>query len=557
MLHQNMGGIDSYLINITINTPIYYDTFPLNAKQITFNNFYDSLTKLCEKYFKQISESEKMAVKTHDSYKWITTEGNYFYMNIVVGSTWKKFYFIPSWVGYNFNGVGNFLDEFYNCNIHYDLSKYMVFAPVVSVSYTPSYDVGGITDPNSVQMSSWYKAHLMDKKQNEIIQGKFIEFTNVSNSDDVQKIAVVGGGILASGFKGATSTVDSFRVLTNAKLKPGTYKEALDSALNIKNSMPKYNMFDNVNGYKYVGMFKITPDATKVEELKQAGDTVTGTIASAGGYVLATGKKLLMEALGFTFNTQAGLWMMRTSLFLTLSQSTGQVSVTGQEGQLTYQRTSSTDVTGMNDPALEKQSDYWDAVSDYYKEKEQEKIDNNETPEDDTTAETEENPVNDVMENIKTLWEKISGLVENAYNNIDTKNDILNVEHEEATQMYDNGLTRPQAKVQAYELEYSKQVEENYTDTAGNTNSILKGSKANTKLRVRKDIEQHVKDYSDNESYVELNNFAPSEYLHEEQEIVPNSTYEEKEYKIMALAMELVSGTITKEQYDIKLNELR
>ncbi len=347
-----------------------------------------------------------------------------------------------------------------------------------------SYDDGlaTIDIPNldgASSKTSWYKAHLLDQKQNTIIQGKYLEFTNKANANDISKVAIVGGGILASGFKGATSTVDSFRVLTNAKLKPGTYKEALDSALGIKNSMGTYNMFNNVNGYKYVGMFKVIPDAVKVEELKNVGDATTGTIASAGGYVLATGKKALMEALGFIFNSQAGLWMMRTSLFLTMSQSTGEIAVTGAEGQILYERTSTVDVTGMNDPALEKQSDYWDAVNDYYNDQKQDEVDNGTTTEDDETPE-EETEMSELEENqltnekLKTALlqtandylSQVKGMLDFNYDNIPKKQDILDQGHEEATTEVE-GKKQAQRNLTAW-TDWHSQTNGAHTDVQGN-----------------------------------------------------------------------------------------
>lgn len=447
----------------------------------------------------------------------------------------------------------------------------------------------GVKDPTiSSELSSWQTAYLNDKKMHAISVGKTFQFTKIKNADgsphtggETETFSVDRGGLTATGFKKNPS--EGLFLERSNELLPGTFVIGGlifgSKAGNYLNGINKIinNSTDPLSGVSqgaqaYVR--NINENMSNVTKIISQGNIWTGTILKAKTFMSAVGSgspasMSLLGAMGFgtmmglsviagielgnvvvdkvkEYVTPQGTYKLdKYSNLFDIYQTSDYIDglIQQAEANANAQNETSSTTHADNGTNSAEQIDEW--------EKEQAEAQAQADAQAKEKAEAEKAALELETETLKkdvltVIKEKLTSLT-----------NIIDVLHTEATQKYDGSLTRAQAKQQAYELEYSKQIEEHYTDTAGNTQSILKGSKANTKINTRKNIEQHVKDYSDNESYAELNNFNPSEYLHEEKEIVPNSTYEEVEYKIMALAMELISGTITKAEYETRLNELR
>lgn len=367
-------------------------------------------------------------------------------------------------------------------------------------------------------ISSWQKAYLNDKKMNALSVGKTFQFVKIKNADgtphtggETETFSIDRGGLTATGFR--TNTAEGLFLERSNELLSGTFVigglttlggagNYLKNIQNIVNNATNPLSGLSSGGSAYVR--NINENLTNVSKIISQGNVWTGTIIKARSFVSAVGSgspgsMSLMKAMGF--GTLMGVAVITGVKLGNIVVDKVKEYITPQG---TYQLTKYANLVDLYNTA-----DYVDELMEKAEQnakKENEKNANANTDSGTNSAEqldewekqqaeaqakadaeakekaeaekaaielANETLKGELMQTAKDYLSQIKGILDFQYNNVDKKQDILDVEHEEATTL-EEGKNKAQRNVTAWKNLHSLE-EGTHTDVQGNAQVYASG----------------------------------------------------------------------------------
>ena len=199
------------------------------------------------------------------------------------------------------------------------------------------------------QKSDWYKLYLKDKKICEDYSMREIHFEDI-DTKEISKIAIIGGGITATGFSGNLGVDYLFREGTNA------YKTETFGVISGGGTLSSPFRYFSSTYQRFAPNWPlvVVENTAKVNEAKNTANSVWGSLKATGVYMMATGKESILKALNFTYAAPA--WLLRGTAFLNISTKLGVGSTIDNKWKVI----ASKDILSSG---ADEQSKYWDEVN--------------------------------------------------------------------------------------------------------------------------------------------------------------------------------------------------
>lgn len=345
---NNIFTITEQSGNINENESVY------NAVHKMAKQFFDILTKNLDKkgfYTKTLKNSDvECCIYFHDIGNvtfFLRLKEGLVSWNEIFGSFNLKIYYKPSISG---NPVIGTFKQGFQWSGTWEGRSSAEFIFKIQYGYSPDFT---FNEPNDgILKSDWYKLYLKDKSiYADNSYRMFKAKHKVTN--ELAVITMIGGGLLATGFKGSSSEI--FREATNQTANSSVFYTQISNS-SVEMPYKSYNYLNSINS-NLSSAVKEVENVSLVQKIKDWGKNLIGNVKATGVYCMATGNQALLKALGFIEST-AGMYILKGSVFLTLSKSLGEGSEIGD-----WKIISVNDVTGSSADAIAKQSEYWDAVN--------------------------------------------------------------------------------------------------------------------------------------------------------------------------------------------------
>lgn len=399
-----------------------------------------------------------------------------------------------------------------------DAQSFVIIVGSERMTYSDQTGLIDIPSPYSSNVSSWQTAYLNDKKMNSLSVGKTFQFVKIKNVDgtphtegETETFSVDRGGLTVTGFK--QNTAEGLFLERSNELLPKTFVigglttlggagNYLKNIQNIVNNATNPLSGLSSGGSAYVR--NINENLTNVSKIISQGNVWTGTIVKARSFVSAVGSgslasMSLMEAMGFgtlmgvavitgvelgnivvdkvkEYITPQGTYQLtKYANLVDLYNTSNLVDELIEKAEQNAKKENEKNANANTDSGTNssEQLDEW--------EKQQAEAQAQADAEAKEKAEAEkaqlelanETLKGELMQTAKDYLSQIKGILDFQYNNVDKKQDILDVEHEEATTL-EEGKNKAQRNVTAWKNLHSLE-EGTHTDVQGNAQIYASG----------------------------------------------------------------------------------